>query len=414
MSKTIEHALLIPGETGWETWTRQGVEPFTKVSESATTRAGDLRDFPAGDLTLCFPVRMVTALPVKVATDDESLFPDLVTLHAERLGLRADPLAGQLSDWFVISKGGESANLLSVFLKVPGDGDLPPRGPNGFDISSRVYPVDDSRIAVWREFGRWVFAFFHDRHLVYAQATGSESENLDVALARDIQLAGMQLTMQGMDVSPRSVVVWSSAEDLQTNDFSQILGLRCEVQPRPVPVLPQPLSRLLPADVRAARRAAQRKRNLITGIAAGVLGYLGLIGWLGYGLWNDYAESKRLLNAANQAAPDAEEYSAHISKWDELSHVIDDANSPLDILDRIAKSIPPNSGLRLKTADVSATEIKLMGEALTLDAVNSFNLRLTKNNELSAFEWQKQEPNKSTLGWEFVFTAEVPLVETQP
>ncbi len=414
MSKTLEHALLIPGEAGWETWTRQGDEPFAKVAESETSRAGDLTNFPAGDITLCFPARMVTALPVKVATDDESLFPDLVTLHAERLGLRTDPLAGQLSDWFVIAKGEESASLLSVFLKVPGEGDLPAKGPKGFDISSRVYPVEGSRIAVWVEFGRWVFAFFQEGHLVYSQSTGVESASLDAALARDIQLTGMQLAMQGMDVNPSSVVVWTSAAGVETSEFSKVLGLPCEVDPRPVPILPQPLSRLLPADVRAARRAAQQKRNLITGIAAGVLGYLGLIGWLVFGLWSDNAETKRLLDAANQAAPDAEEYTAHIAKWDELTHAIDLAHSPVDILKRIADSIPPNSGLRLKTADISASEIKLMGEAQTLEAVNSFSLRLSKNNELMAFVWQTPEPSQSTRGWEFVFTAEVPLNETQP
>jgi hypothetical protein len=413
VSKTIEHALLIPGEKGWETWTRQGDEPFAKVAESESSRAGDLTNFPAGEITLFFPARMVTALPVKVATDDESLFSDLVTLHAERLGLRTDPLAGQLSDWFVISKGEESASLLSVFLKVPGEGDLPTKGPKGFDISSRVYPVEGAHIAVWGEFGRWVFAFYEGGHLLYSQATGVESADLDVALARDIQLTGMQLTMQGMDVNPRSVVVWTSRDDLHTNDFSKVLGLPCEVRPRPAPTLPQPLSRLLPADVRAARRAAQQKRNLITGIAAGILGYLGLIGWLAYGLWSDNAETKRLLQAANQAAPDAEEYTAHIAKWDELTHAIDIAHSPVDILNRIAGSIPPNSGLRLKTADISAMEIKLMGEAQTLEAVNSFSLRLSKNNELMGFVWQTPEPTNSTRGWEFVFTAEVPLNETQ-
>lgn len=414
MSKTIEQTLLIPGETGWETWTRQGDGTFAKLAESESHRAGDLANPPAGDLTLFFPARMVTALPVKVATDDNSLFPDLVTLHAERLGLRTDPLAGQLSDWFVISKGEESASLLSVFLKAPGEGDLPRKGPKGFDISARAYPQEGSLVAVWREFGRWVFAFFENGHLVYGQATGVESGHPDAALAREIQLAGMQLGMQGMQVNPGLVVIWASAEDVRTDELSKVLDLRCEVRPRPVPVLPQPLSRLLPADVRAARREALRKRNIITGIAAVVLGYLGLIGWLGYGLWSDHQETKRLLDAANKAAPDAAAYSSHIAKWDELTNVLDLSNSPVDILHRVARSIPENSGLRLKTAEISALEIKLQGEAGTLEAVNTFSLRLSKNNELSAFQWQTPDPNSSNRGWDFTFTADVPLSEAQP
>ena len=86
----------------------------------------------------------------------------------------------------------------------------------------------------------------------------------------------------------------------------------------------------------------------------------------------------------------------------------------MDILKRIADCIPPNSGLRLRTADISASEIKLMGEAQALEAVNGFSLKLTKNTDLSQFEWQTPEPNQSTRGWEFVYTGEVPTVESQP
>jgi hypothetical protein len=80
----------------------------------------------------------------------------------------------------------------------------------------------------------------------------------------------------------------------------------------------------------------------------------------------------------------------------------------VDILSRIAACIPASSGLRLKTAEISATEIKLIGEAPQLQAVNSFSLNLNKNNDLTQFDWQTPEPNQSTRGWEFVFSAEIP------
>jgi hypothetical protein len=119
-------------------------------------------------------------------------------------------------------------------------------------------------------------------------------------------------------------------------------------------------------------------------------------------------ETKDLNAQAEEAAPEGAEYATHIAKWDELAHAIDLTHSPVDILSRIADCIPPNSGLRLKAAEISATEIKLIGEAPQLQAVNTFSLKLTKHNELTNFSWQTPEPNQSTRGWEFVFTGQLP------
>jgi hypothetical protein len=414
VSKTLDNVLLVPGETGWEIWSARGDGGFTLTAATEIHHAGELTDIPAGDLTMLFPVRALTAVPMRVASDDDALFPDLATLHAERLGLRPDPMAGQLTDVFVVAREQENTALLAVFLRSPGDGELPPKGPRSFDISPRAFPVTGDSLAIWKEFGRWVFALFHQGKPVYCQATAIDSSQPDESLAREIRLSLIQLGIQGLNIDPARALVWSSRTDLNPTALREILRLTVEVTPRPTPVLPAPLSKLLPADVRAARRAARRRRNMTIGIAAGIAAYLGLIGWLGFGVWKDHSETQKLLAAAEEAAPDAADYEQHIAKWDELSLAIDLTHSPVDILNRIASCIPPNSGLRLKEADISANEIKLRGEAQQLQAANTFSLRLTKHNELAQFTWQTPEPNQSTRGWEFVYTAEVPTVETQP
>ena len=414
MSKTNDNVLLVPGESGWEVWSGQSEGGFTLHSATGTDHAGALKDIPSGDTTMLFPVKSLTAVPMRVTSDDDALFPDLATLHAERLGLRPDPMAGQLTDVFVISREPENTSLVAVFLRSPGEGDLPSRGPKSFDISARAFPVTGETLALWREFGRWVFAVFHRGKLAYCQATAVDSETPDASLAREIRLSLIQLQMQGLEVEPAHVVVWTSNESIDSTQLRAAFKVPVEVAPRPLPVLPSPLSKLLPADVRAARRAALRRRNIILGVAAVALIYLGLIGWFGYGLWKGMSETKKLLAQAQESAPEGEAYALHVAKWDELAHVIDLSNSPVDILNRIAICIPPNSGLRLKIADISSTEIKLQGEAPQLQAVNTFSLKLTKNNDLANFTWQTPEPNQSTRGWEFNFTGEVPVVETQP
>ena len=414
MSKTTENVLLVPGESGWEIWTGQTGTPFTLTDATATEKAGELTGIPNGDLLLLFPVKAITTLPMRVSSDDDALFPDLAALHAERLGLRPDPMAGQLTDIFVIAREAENTALVSVLLRVPGDGDMPPRGPKSFDISARAYPLSGDTLAIWKELGRWVFSLSHQGNLAYCQATSVQSTSPDQNLAREIRLALMQLAMQGLEIEPTHIVLWTHLEEIDTTALASTFRAPIQVSPRPAPILPSPLSKLLPADVRAARRAARKRQNVILGVAAVILAYLGIIGWFSYGLWKDSSQTAKLNQQVKAAAPDVEAYSLHIQKWDELANAINLNNSPVEILSHIASCIPPGSSLRLRTADISATEIKLVGEAPGLEAVNSFSLNLTKNQDLNRLVWSTPEANQTIRGWEFVYGAQLPSVEGQP
>jgi hypothetical protein len=414
VSKTTENVLLVPGESGWEIWTGQTGTAFTLLDATAIEKVGDLTNIPNGDLLLLFPVKAITALPMRVSSDDAALFPDLAALHAERLGLRLDPMAGQLTDLFVIAREPENTALFSVLLRVPGDGDMPPRGPKSFDISPRAYPLTDGTLAIWKELGRWVFSLSHQGNLAYCQATSVMSASPDENLAREIRLALMQLSMQGLEIEPSRVVLWTNLEGINIAALTSTFGPSVEVSPRPAPVLPDPLSKLLPADVRAARRAALRRQNIILGVAAVALLYVGIISWFGYGLWKDTAETKKLNQQVQAAAPDVAAYSLHIEKWDELANAIELNNAPVEILSRIASCIPPASGLRLKTADISATDIKFSGEAPQFPTVKTFSLNLLKSQDLSRFKWDTPEPTQSVLGWSFTYTAHVPSTEGKP
>jgi len=404
MSKTIEQTLIIPGELGWETWSRQGADPFTLREATQVTRAADVPNLPASDLLMCFPVKAITALPMKVASDDDSLFDDLATLHAERLGLRPDPMAGQLTDLFVIERREESAILLEILLRAPREGEMPMRGPGGFDISARAFDAQNHCLSIWKEFGRWVFALHHAGQLLYCQATANDADAPDTALAREIRLALIQLEIQGIHPDISSAIIWSGNADLDPREFATAMKIEAAVAPRPMPAWPTPSSRLLPADVRAARREAAKKRSIILASSTAALAYLAAIGWLAFGVWRDASEANRLNQIAAAAAPEGEAVAIHDAKWDELALALDLNHDPIDILSRVHRSIPPNSGLRLRIAEISADQVKLQGEAPQFAPVQQFSLALNRNNELAAFTWQNPEPNQSTRGWEFVFT----------
>src|SRR5690606_4964002 len=278
-------------------------------------------------------VRAMHALPFRASSGDESFFEDLSAMHAERLGVRADPMGGQLSDTFVVTREEDSAVLLHVVLRTPGEGELPVRTPKEFDLSPRAFSVSGDAIAAWMEFGRWVFAFYKEGRLLYAQATSCSAESPDDAFARDVRLAIGQLGIQGLAVKPAAIHIWS-----ESGAAGSMAGFGVPVQagPRPDPVLPEPRSKLLPADVRAARREARIRQQRMAAVAAVVVAYLGAGAWFGYGLWKDNARIKKLNAAAEQIAPAAETqaYAEHLALWDELAPVVDPAKAPVELIFR--------------------------------------------------------------------------------
>jgi len=415
LSKQQETSLLVPGPRGWEIWKQSGSGGFVLQSADGPARASDLSGLPAGNLAMLFPVRGMHALPFKASSADESLFDDLAAMHAERLGVRADPMAGQLSDTFVVSKDEDSAILLCAVLKSPGEGDLPPRGPKEFDLSARAFSVGGEAVAAWKEFDRWVFAFFRNGKLLYSQATSSSGPAPDASCLREIHLALGQLSLQGLALRPEQVLVWSPDGDAgDAGSLADGLGVPAKVSPRPDPVLPQPRSKLLPADVRAARRVQRSRQQRMAVAGVVLLAYLGVAGWLGYGLWTDHRKIKAFEAEAEEIAPksDRDAYESHKSLWAELELVVDLDRSPVELMSRIARAIPPTSGVRLTTAEINAGQIKLVGEAQQAAPVSQFSVNLTRESYgLAEYQWDNAPPSNSSKGWAFQFTGVLPEAE---
>lgn len=413
MSQKGDIVVLAPGEGGWEAWAGPPAGPFELVEASSANQAGDFGRLPAGDVVMLFPVRAVTSVPFRGTTTDDDLFGDIAAMHIERLGIRPDENAGQLVDSFVVERGEEDTRLLTVVLRAPAEGDMPTRSPKEFDLSARAFPTPADGIALWREFGRWVFAIGGPGGaLTYTQATASSGPVPDESVAGEIQLALTQLALQRMPLDPQRVVVWYQDEaPPHPAALEQVFPHRVAIEPRPAPMLPAPRSRLLPEDVRAARRErTQRRRRVALAVAGGAV-YLGLIGWLAFGLWNDMREAKRLGVKADGVRPVVEEFERHKQRWEELGPVVDTSQWPIQLLLQGVRQIPANSGLRLQTAEFTgdeagrAKQIRLVGEAQEPGPIQNFSLALTRNDQLAGFRWEVPPPQQTNKGnWSFTFT----------
>jgi hypothetical protein len=408
MAKSNSNYLLIPGETEWEIWSIAPNQPATLDSSHAVNFASEIEKFPVGDLIFFFPIQAFTALPIRVQTGDDSLFPDLAATHAERLGFRPDPLCGQLTDIFPISTSSEESSILSVILRNPSSESLPSKSPKGFDISARTLAITGNTLTLWRELNHWVFAIHHQGKLVYCQATSSIGASPDANLVREIRIATTQLSLQGLQVEPDNAIVYSNDETTQIAELGKAFSIRIDLAPKPAPSLPTSLSQLLPADVRAAHRAARKRQNITIAIAAMAIFYIGAISYFSFDLWKTHSTTKNLSAKLKEIAPAVQKFEIHNSKWDELEYAIADDYNTMDILLRIRKCIPENSGLRLKVAEISPNNIRLIGEATQPQAITQFSTNLKKSNELLIYEWDLGAPNQINTGWQFTHTTKTP------
>lgn len=416
MSKQQEWSLLVPGPLGWEIWKRQADGAFERVQGGEEPmKPAELKDLPGGDLMLLFPVRAFHSLPFRAESTDKALFEDLATMHAERLGIRPDPMAGKLYDHFKVGGDDQSTVLHHVVLKKPGEGDLPLRTPKEFDLSPRAYPVEGDALCVWKELGRWVFAFHRGGELLYCQSTLSTSEAPDASVLQEIRLALGQLAMQGLKAEPSTVYVWPPEGELgEAGALADAFARKPQVGPRPAPVMPDPFSDLLPEDVRAARVARQQRNQRFVLVGLVLLAYLGLIGWLGYGLWEKTQERKGLQAELDELqAGTAGILEEHNVRWTELGEVVQPRLSPLEIMLAIQKAVPRNSGLRLTTADINLAEgsIQVLGTAPQSAPITQFYGAIKRSPDLSWLDWEEEPPAKDQQGWKLRIRTELPKVQ---
>ena len=425
-AKKGDQCLFLPGADGWEIWNGTSAEGFQLQAATEHLLALDVSEKISGPVQMALPVRQLSSLPFKAQTEDLSILEDLAMMHLEKNGTRPALDGGQLSDHFVYGKLEEETLLNAVVLNPPQEGQLPRRSPEAFDLSPRCLPLPEGKIVVWRELGRWVFAIGRPGGVLYFQCFSGD--RLDERGGNDVRLALTQLQLQGViEPFPDEVIVWShgSATDARPEElesFSRGLGLPATSGPKPGPTWPSPPSRLLPADVRAERMEKKNKRNRNLMIAAAVVAYLGLVGFLFFNLRSAQEDVKVAQRKASSLGPESRRLQEHQEKWDELAPVVDNEYYPYEVLFRIYKALPNTKTerlVRLRNVEVVnqfkdvdgglqiMRTISITGQADENEPIGKYNINLSKSPDLQDFDWVMQVPEKNKGVWVFTYTAAV-------
>lgn len=418
MSSKSDSTLLIPGSGGWEIWQGAREKGFRRTLETGPLEASGVEKIPSGRLVMAFPVREALAVPLRVQTTDQAMFDDLASMHLEKTGIRVEQDAGRLTDVFYAGHDDEQTSLLSVVLSAPREGSMPLRSPSEFDISARFFPMAADAVTVWQELGRWVFAVTHRGKLSYFQALPGTSLGGDCV--REIKLALIQLSLQGVAFELDRLIVWttgnaSDPDDETIQNLGEKLAAEAVAEPKPRPVLPDPLSRLVPADVRAERRLRAEKQKRNVAIAAVLLVYLGLVGFFGYKYYQLNKEVKAQARELNGVRQEYKQIEFFVEDWEQLGPVVDGQHWPLHLLKRSAEAIPngQSQNLRFKVFEATRERITIRGEANDLKLANLYLERLKKS--LADYRWDPPPPenDNKTNRWKFNYEGILEGTETE-
>lgn len=411
MSSKTDGILLIPGPGGWEIWQGNRERGFRRSLENGAMQASGIGKIPPGRLLMGFPVREALAVPFKVQTDDEAMFDDLVSMHLEKSGIRPEEDAGRLTDVFPAGREDGQTTLLSVVLSAPAEGTMPQRAPVGFDISARLFPMAGNAVTLWQELGRWVFAVTSGGHLAYFQSLSGSGLGADAV--RDIRLALTQLSLQGVSLDVDKAVIWTTGHhsdptDDAIHEFGRELGSEVSAEPKPRPVLPAPMSRLVPADVRAQHRARAERRKRVVIIAAVLLAYLGLAGFLAYDYFRLDGDLKKQRAELEQTRLRHSGIGLFKDDWKQLAPVVDSQHWPLHLLERSFRAIPPGprQNMRFTEFEATRTGITIKGEAANEKLASTFGGQLKRAFRDYGWKLPQARENKKKR-WEFTYTADL-------
>jgi len=418
--KKNDQNLLIPGANGWNIWSCTASD-ISLLQETSETQALDIKKFPQNkSLVMAFPVKELTALELWVPQQEKGSVPDLVELQVENKGLSRSQDFGTLHQHTQVadSPSGERILYSIDVLRAPEEGSLPSKSPNRFNVSPRCFTFQNNAVTLWQEFGKWVFAVSDaDGDIVHYQGVTSHKLCKEVSEEIRFVLGNLQI-QQIIPTLPKNYIIWMDESGLYPEgyeSFESVYGSALKLQEKPIPTLP-PEGTLLPADTRAERVEAKRKKqqNIISSLLALIA--IGLIGYTGYKLWN----LEKQVTAAKAEAQELETQVApvleHSNKWSELGPLVDLENTPVSLLLKCTQAIPQRKDLRLKRAEFknqlpsegfeTVLAISITGDSGDFAVAKSFdgNLKDDKNRfGLSNIAWSNTEPSQKNTRWGFTY-----------
>lgn len=381
MSAAGPESVLRPGAAGWELW------KFPPKDRPKVELNPDMKAVAsAPKLLLALPSRSLMAIPLWVAGQGDAR-------ELAELELSGRHLIKRDSEVRIIPI--DSTDGRSLILAIAVGDDSPATEYFGkarfFDMPARLLDPGSADVAVWRESGDLVYAFFRDKRCVYFSASGEASPGpafCGLVLRTALRLRAEQV-IHGLPSAIRLIGDFS-AEDCQA--IGNALRLTVEtISPEPPPLLPAvPVEVTPPAALRARARIKIAKKLAVLGL--GVLAvYLLVVAALAGDLLLKKIQLDQETGKADSMAPEAEQARILVTEWKEFQSAIHPESFALDQMAAVAAELPGDQ-IRLTQFNLENGRLLLAGEASDISQAYAFLEKVKKSAVLQNYDWTARQP----------------------
>ncbi|TLD70125.1 PilN domain-containing protein [Phragmitibacter flavus] len=374
--------LYLPGEDSRELWRRESNGRWAHQVTASTDTSGAVRAIEM----LAFDSSPFFALN---PGDDHKGLDQAIALRWESLGMEVEPPGKVWTGWEVAHEHGR---VLVGTLALNAQ-DLPEEmlrhNASGFEPSISLYAIPHHSFVIYKELGRYVVAFMHEKRLVHV--TVLSSRQLDDHAVTEIHHLVEALRGSLLVSTFQCGYLWTEAPAAFLTSIQQILGIPILVAPKPAPELPLESSGLVPPFVAIARLAHQKRRRQMQIFAFAVAAVALLFaGWMGALMLREHKINEQMA-VIEARRPEVESARTAQLRWSALEEAVTPDTYPVEVFHQIVSLLPPE-GIRFKEFSMNSENVVVSGEASSLIHASTFQKALKESTPLQRYTFNAPQP----------------------
>jgi hypothetical protein len=390
----IEDGICLPGEKSWDLW-KQSSAGWQLAQSVAVEQGGGPASFKNASV-FGYPVSAAFAVPVRAATGDEDLLPDIVDFQLEKQGLKPETPVGRLMDYRTVEREDTQTLLLATVLNPDIADDLPREAPQRFEVSPYLFYLPDDHLVLWKELGRIVFCVTRGDQPAYYHALSTAS--LTKETAPEIEQLLMPLYTQGIITEIKGIVLWTDAvEPGAADELTRVFGARVRSEPRPKPTVPQEISTIEPVSVAMGKIRVARLRKIRNIALACLLGYLAVPGFFAVRYFLASRGVDDLRRKVSSMRVQYGNVESTLRQWDAMDAAINPEKFPIELVNHMISPLYKESpGVRITSVEINRnvsdegvqkSDITIKGEATAQPQAILYGNKISRSQALKEYKW---------------------------